>query len=336
MTGAPPEDVLAALRAAGEPTRLRILALLAEGELNVSDLMAILDQSQPRISRHLKLLADAGLVERHREGSWAFFRLSDRGADAGLGRFVVGLLSATDPALAGDRARLDAQRRARAAGAAAYFGAHAAEWDQIRALYVEEEAVERAIRRVLGTAPVRTLLDIGTGTGRIIELLSDRIETAIGIDASPAMLAVARANLAVAGLSARSQLRQGDVYDLPVPAASADLVVLHQVLHFLDEPGRAIAEAARTLRPQGRLLVVDFAPHELEFLREAQAHRRLGFAHETVEQWLSQAGLEPVSQESLPPPGAMPGKLTVSLWLARDPRVVMDAPIPAAAAHRFA
>jgi ubiquinone/menaquinone biosynthesis C-methylase UbiE/DNA-binding transcriptional ArsR family regulator len=335
MTGAPVEDVLAALRAAGEPTRLRILALLAEGELNVSDLTAILDQSQPRISRHLKLLVDAGLVERHREGSWAFFRLADAGAVAELGRAAVAQLAADDPALLGDRARLAAQRQARAARAAAYFGAHAAQWDEIRTLHVEESTVERAIRRAVGTKSVGTLLDIGTGTGRIIEVLADRIEAAIGIDASPAMLAVARANLALAGLSSQTQLRQGDVYLLPVPDGCADLVVLYQVLHFLEEPGRAIAEAARTLRPQGRLLVVDFAPHELEFLRDTQAHRRLGFAAEAVEQWIRHAGLEPVSRETLPPPGTAPGKLTVSLWLARDPRTVVDAPVPAEATPRF-
>jgi ubiquinone/menaquinone biosynthesis C-methylase UbiE len=149
------------------------------------------------------------------------------------------------------------------------------------------------------------------------------------------MLAVARANLAAAGL-AEVQLRQGDVYALPLPDGTADLVVLHQVLHFLDEPARAIAEAARILRPQGRLLVVDFAPHELEFLREAHAHRRLGFAAEAVEQWIAQAGLAPLRHEALPPPGGAPGKLTVSLWLARDPRVVVDTPLSAAAEHRFA
>lgn len=330
-----PEHALAALRAAGEPTRLRILALLAEGELNVSDLTAILGQSQPRISRHLKLLVDAGLVERHREGSWAFFRLAESGAGASLGRAVVAHLAPEAATLAADRARLAEQRRAGAQRAAAYFSAHAVEWDQIRALHVEEAAVERAIRRGLGTARIGTLVDVGTGTGRIIELLADRIARAIGIDASPAMLAVARANLAAAGL-AEVQLRQGDVYALPLPDGTADLVVLHQVLHFLDEPARAIAEAARILRPQGRLLVVDFAPHELEFLREAHAHRRLGFAAEAVEQWIAQAGLAPLRHEALPPPGGAPGKLTVSLWLARDPRVVVDTPLSAAAEHRFA
>jgi ubiquinone/menaquinone biosynthesis C-methylase UbiE/DNA-binding transcriptional ArsR family regulator len=328
VTATAPERVVAALRAAGEPTRLRILALLADGELNVSDLTAILAQSQPRISRHLRLLTDAGLVDRHREGSWAFFRLAEAGAGASLGRAVVRHLAPDDAALAADRARLAEQRQARASSAAAYFGAHAAEWDQIRALHVEERAVERAIRRVLGPAPVGTLVDIGTGTGRIIELLGGRAERAVGIDASPAMLAVARANLAGAGL-AHVQLRQGDVYALPLRDGSADLVVLHQVLHFLDEPGRAIAEAARVLHPQGRLLVVDFAPHELEFLRDAHAHRRLGFTAEAVEQWIRQAQLEPLRHQTLPPPGGAPDKLTVSLWLARDPRLVVDPPLPA-------
>jgi demethylmenaquinone methyltransferase/2-methoxy-6-polyprenyl-1,4-benzoquinol methylase/ArsR family transcriptional regulator len=323
---APLDAILAALRAAGEPTRLRLLALLADGELNVTDLTEILGQSQPRISRHLKLLTEAGLVERNREGSWAFFRLADRGPVAGLARDLIGRLSDHDPQRLRDRERHAEVRRNRADAAAAYFGAHARDWDAIRALHVEEEAVERALREALGPRPVQALLDVGTGTGRMLELLGSDAERIVGLDLSHEMLAVARANLAQAGLT-RAQLRQGDVYALPVPAGSFDLVVVHQVLHFLEDGGRAIREAARALMPGGRLVVVDFAPHDIEVLRDAHAHRRLGFARDTVADWMRAAGLEVMLHRDLPPPDDAPDKLTVSIWLARDPRVVTDIPL---------
>lgn len=320
------ESLLTALRAAGEPTRLRLLTLLADGELNVTDITEILGQSQPRISRHLKLLSEAGLIERNREGAWAFFRLADRGPMAVLARDLIARLADNDPQRERDRERLAEVRKARAEIAASYFSSHARDWDAIRALHVEENAVEDAVREALGEAPVRALLDLGTGTGRMLELLGGAAERIVGLDLSHEMLAVARANLAGAGLS-RAQLRQGDVYALPVQADSFDLVVVHQVLHFLEDGSRAIREAARALRPGGRLLVVDFAPHELEFLREAHAHRRLGFPADTIADWMRAAGLDVLLHRDLPPPDKAGGKLTVSIWLARDPRVITDLPL---------
>ncbi|MFC5069301.1 ArsR/SmtB family transcription factor [Flaviflagellibacter deserti] len=322
----PLPPLLSVLRAAGEETRLRILALLAQGELNVSDLTDILGQSQPRISRHLKLLVEAGLVERQREGSWAFFRLTDSEPASGVAQAVLQRLDRGDHDLARDRERLAEVRSSSAEKAAAYFSQHADNWENIRALHVEETAVEAAIRVAVGSKPIHAMLDIGTGTGRIIELLGPQATRSVGVDASLDMLSVARANLAHKGLLS-AQLRQGDVYALPVPPQSFDLVVIHQVLHFLDEPARAIREAARALSPGGRLLIVDFAPHELEFLRDQHAHRRLGFAPDQVENWLRQAGLEPVQHHDLAAPGGEPDKLTVSIWLARDPRIITDIPL---------
>jgi ubiquinone/menaquinone biosynthesis C-methylase UbiE/DNA-binding transcriptional ArsR family regulator len=319
------KDLNAVLKAAGETTRLRILALLAEAELTVSDLTDILRQSQPRISRHLKLLAEAGLVERFREGSWAFFRLGERGP-AELARELIARLDHDDGTIARDRERLAAVRASRAAAAQDYFRAHAAEWDRIRALHAADAAVEAAIVEVLGDRPFRSLLDLGTGTGRMLELFGPAIERGLGIDLSREMLSVARAHLDRAGLK-NCSVRHGDIYDLNVPRDSFDVVVIHQVLHYLDDGARAIREAARVLRPQGRLVVVDFAPHELEFLREEHAHRRLGFAAETVQQWLAAAGLDVVSQRTLAPDGGPDGKIAVSLWLARDPRMaIVDSP----------
>ena len=308
-----------ALRAAGEGTRLRVLALLAEAELTVSDLTEILRQSQPRISRHLRLLTEAGLIERFREGSWAFFRLAERGACAELARALVARLDPADPILARDRERLTAVRQARADAAQAYFRAHAAEWDRIRKLHVADEAVEAAIGEALAERGFRSLLDLGTGTGRMLELFGPRIERGLGIDLSLDMLALARARLDRAGLR-HCSVRQGDIYNLALPDQSFTVVLIHQVLHFLDDGARAIREAARVLEPAGRLLVVDFAPHDLEFLREQHAHRRLGFAPETVEQWMAAAGLDVLLHKSLPPEPGSDGKIAVSLWLARDPR----------------
>jgi ubiquinone/menaquinone biosynthesis C-methylase UbiE/DNA-binding transcriptional ArsR family regulator len=313
-----------ALKAAGEDTRLRVLVLLSEADLTVSDLTQILRQSQPRISRHLKLLVEAGLVERFREGAWAFFRLAERGAAADLARALVTRLNPDDPIAVRDRERLAAVRRARAAAAQDYFRAHAAQWDRIRKLHVADEAVENAVREALAERPFKSLLDLGTGTGRMLELFGPEIERGLGIDLSLDMLQLARARIERAGLR-HCSVRQGDIYDLALPAGSFDVVIIHQVLHFLDDGARAIREAARMLAPGGRLLVVDFAPHDLEFLREEHAHRRLGFSADTVAQWINAAGLDMTLHRSLAPEPGSEGKIAVSLWLARDRRAVKPA-----------
>ena len=320
------ETLNGALKAAGEGTRLRILALLAETELTVSDLTTILRQSQPRISRHLRLLAEAGLVERFREGSWAFFRLGERGGAAELAREHITRLDPGDATLARDRERLTAVRAQRNAVAQAYFSRHAAQWDRIRRLHVADAAVEEAITAALADVPIHALLDLGTGTGRMLELLGPRIERGLGLDLSLDMLALARTRLDRAGLK-HCSVRQGDIYDLALPKDTFDVVVIHQVLHFLDDGARAIDQAVRVLRPAGRLLVVDFAPHDLEFLRDEHAHRRLGFAPDTVAQWMKAAGLGFVLQKNLAPEPASEGKIAVSLWLGQDARTVLAAPV---------
>jgi ubiquinone/menaquinone biosynthesis C-methylase UbiE len=319
-----------ALKAAGEATRLRILSLLAEAELTVSDLTAILRQSQPRISRHLRLLADAGLVARFREGSWAFFRLAEHDGAADFARGLISRLDASDMTLVRDRERLAAVRAQRASAAQDYFRRHAGEWDRIRKLHVADEAVELAITAALMDAPINSLLDLGTGTGRMLELLGPHIQRGLGFDLSVDMLAFARARLDRAGLR-HCSVRQGDIYDLALPNDSFDAVVIHQVLHFLDDGARAITQAARVLRPGGRLLVVDFAPHGLEFLRDEHAHRRLGFAPETVAEWMKSAGLSVSLHRTVTPEPEEKEKIAVSLWLGRDQRILIAAPAREAA-----
>jgi len=318
------EQVLTALEAAGEGTRLRLLALLAEAELTVSELVTILGQSQPRVSRHLKLLVEAGLIERHREGSWAFFRAAQDGPAAALARDVIARIAPADPVIAADKGRLAEVRRSRAEHAGRYFAAHAENWNRIRALHVSEERVEAAVREAIGDKPVQAALDLGAGTGRMLELIAPLAQRAVGVDQSPHMLALARAQMERAGLRNVS-LRQGDIYALPVERNAFDLIVVHQVLHYLDEPARAIREAARALRPGGRLVIVDFAPHADESLRENHAHRRLGFARGEIVVMMRDAGLETDLYRELTPDAAAGMTLTVSLWLGHDPRTIADA-----------
>lgn len=310
------EPLLAALKAAAEPTRLRLLAILARGELTVSELTHVLHQSQPRVSRHLKLLCDAGLLHRLPEGAWVFYRLSDGGVGAETARTLLSLLPAADAGLARDLERLECVRRERAERAAAYFRDNAACWDRIRDLYVGEAAVERAMLDAAGESELGDLVDLGTGTGRVLEVFADRVRHGIGIDQSHEMLNLARAKLHDKGIT-HCDVRRGDVYTVPLPSACADVVTVHHVLHFLDEPAAAIKEAARLLRPGGRLLLVDFAPHAVEFLRADYAHRRLGFADSEITQWCAAASLEGVTVRRLEA-GGKTGQdtLTVSLWTA--------------------
>jgi ubiquinone/menaquinone biosynthesis C-methylase UbiE len=302
-------------RALADPTRLRILALLRAMELSVGELAQVLGQSQPRVSRHVKILADAGIAERRKEGSWVFLGLGDKERTGPLlaAMDVWDAQNGGDPWGVADIARLAAVRADRARAAEEYFNAHAAEWDAMRSLHVAESEVEGAIQAALGDGGIGRMVDIGTGTGRMIELLGGAAESAIGVDRSPEMLRHARAKLAQAGL-AHVELRQGDMYALPFSDGSADVVIIHQVLHYAQQPDAAIAEAARLLAAGGRLLVVDFGPHGNEELRLRHAHARLGFADEQIAGWFARVGLESGAPRQL-----AGGELTVKLWLGRRP-----------------
>jgi len=320
------EELLSGLRAVAESTRVRILFILAHGEANVSELTQILGQSQPRVSRHLKLMAEAGLISRHKEGNWVLFRLREEDMGGALARAIVDLLPGGDAVLAGDLARLEEIRSRRAEAASRYFAENAARWEQLRSLHVREEDVEQAMVKLAGPAPIRLHVDLGTGTGAVLRRFAGLAQQSIGIDSSRDMLAMARVNLDAAGVR-NAQVRHGEIYALPFPDGFADFVTIHQVLHFLEDPVRALTEAARILEPGGRLLVVDFAPHDLDELRSEHAHRRLGIAAEHMAQWLARAGLALAQHDVLAPPWRPQGKgLTVSLWLATQPRPAVTMP----------
>jgi ubiquinone/menaquinone biosynthesis C-methylase UbiE/DNA-binding transcriptional ArsR family regulator len=299
------------LRAAGEPTRLRILALLAAEELSVLELCRILDQSQPRVSRHLKLLAEAGLVERFPDGAWVFYRLSSGGPARLLVDAALDLIDDSDAVLRRDGDRLAAVAGERSAEANAYFARNAARWDEIRVLYASETQVEAAIVRAAGEGPLGRLVDLGAGTGRMLTLLGERAGRTLGLDLSQQMLNIARVNVTEAGLAA-CELRHGDIFATGLPAGCADLVTVHQVLHYLGDPAAAVTEAARLVAPGGRLLIIDFAPHGLEFLRSQHQHRRLGFSDEEILRWLEAAGLEGQVAETLPTDDGQ--GLTIKIW----------------------
>jgi ArsR family transcriptional regulator len=296
------------IQALADPTRLRIVALLRLMELSVGELAQVLGQSQPRVSRHLKILADAGVLERRKEGSWVFLTLTDPARGELMFALIDGWADpATQASFASDAARIETIRAERAEAANRYFTGHAEVWDQIRSLHVAESEVERAIDAALGHRPLGRLVDIGTGTGRMIELFGPRASQATGIDRSSEMLRLARVKLEAAGI--HPSLRQGDMYALPLADQSADTIVIHQVLHYAHSPAAAIAEAARVLAPGGTLLIVDFAAHEREELRATDAHIRLGFEDEVMADWFGSAGLEVDQIRHLEG-----GELTVTLW----------------------
>lgn len=306
-------------RALADPSRLRILALVRAMELSVGELAQVLGQSQPRVSRHVKILCDAGVVRRRKEGSWVFITL-------GRAAMVEPLLAAIDSWTGegedhwqvADAAKLAAVRADRARAAEGWFQANADQWDAIRSLHIAESEVEAAMARLLGDRPVARLIDIGTGTGRMLELFAGRAASAIGVDRSSEMLRLARVKLAASGLD-HAELRQANLYALPVEDGGADLAIVHHVLHFVQAPEAAIAEAARVLAPGGRLLIADFAPHEREELRTSDAHARLGFADPQVAGWFEAAGLATQAVETLEG-----GELTVKIWLGRKPGAQLE------------
>lgn len=314
-----PADLLVdALKAAGEPTRLRILALLRQGDLSVGELVQILDQSQPRLSHHLKTLTNAGLVERLPEGSWVFYRAKTKGWAGRLLNAVFSELELDAGHFREDHIALVQVRQMRAQSAETYFSEIAENWDRLRALHYPETEIEEALLATIEGQFYDRVVDLGTGTGRMLALLAPFAREAEGLDLSHHMLTVARANLNRAEVR-NARVRQGDATQTPFEDASADLVMVHQVLHYLEQPEDVISEAARILKPGGQLLVIDFAPHDLEFLRESQGHRRLGIREEDLTAWADAAGFDLQQPQRFDPPASLDQGLSVLIWSARRP-----------------
>lgn len=318
-----PMTLIESLRALADPTRLRIMRLLASMELAVGELAQVLGQSQPRVSRHVKILCDAGLAERRREGGWVFLRagIGENGLRAEgrglLGTALARVLAAAeqeDTDFAGqcaeDRQHLDAIRATREAVAADYFAKHAAEWDSLRSLHIADGTVEAALGELLGQGGLGRILDVGTGTGRMAELLARQADHVTALDKSPEMLRLARTRLQDLP-AGKVELVQGDFLSLPFADASFDTVLFHQVLHYALAPETVLAEAARVAVPGGRVAVVDFAPHDREELRTAHAHARLGFSDAQMAKLLADAGFVPVAERAL-----AGRELIVKLWVA--------------------
>ncbi len=306
------ERLLASLRAAAEPTRLRLLALAGRGAFCVSEFTEILGQSQPRLSRHLKLLCDCGLLDRVREGANVWFTLP-HGDIGTLARDLVARLPDDDPILEADRRQAARVLAERARVASETFRRQGADWDEMRALDLPAGSVESALLSLVPEHNAGRLLDIGTGTGRVLELLAPRVSQGIGVDASKAMLALARARLARTGLS-HCSVRLADMYRLPLADASFDLAVMQMVLHYEEEPASVLAEVARVLRPGARLIVIDLAEHRRDDLLARFAHRWPGFSDAAMRDLLVGAGIrcgEPVTIEAAP---AQP--LSIRLWPA--------------------
>jgi len=305
------ETLVAVLSAIAETTRLRILALCAQGELTVSELQQVLTQSQPRISRHLKILCDIGLLDRRREGAFTFYRLQRGGGWADLARDVIALVPEDDGMLRGDLTRLAQVKESRRQAAEAYFRSNAERWDQIRSMHADNKVIEARLREIVPTGPRVRLIDIGTGTGRMLQIFAPRIAYGLGIDLSHAMLTVARVNLDGPAY-ANCEVRHGDMYRLPSEDGSFDVAILHMVLHYAEHPAEAVREAARVLRPGGSLVVIDFGPHANESLLVDHAHHWAGFSEETMQGFFDAAGLAGAGHEAI---GG--GELGVTVWSAR-------------------
>ena len=316
--GTSSDKIVDALRAAGEPTRLRILALLRHGELAVGELVAVLGQSQPRLSHHLKTLTAAGLTERQPEGAWVFYRLPASGWARTLIESLFEQIDLEQGDFPKDGARLDSVRDARRSSADDFFSSIAPDWDRLRAMHYPDDLIEAAILKMAGPGPFNRIVDLGTGTGRMLALLGDRARDVEGLDLSHQMLQLARAKLSEAGVS-HARLRQGDATATPFDTASADIVIVHQVLHYLEDPERLLAEASRILMPGGRLIIVDFAQHDHEFMREEFGHRRLGIRNDNMESWAERAGLVLSQPVRFEPPKQLERGIAVQIWSATTP-----------------
>ncbi len=319
------DEILDIMRALADPTRLRIALLIRQLELSVGEVVQILGQSQPRVSRHIRILDEAGIAERRKEGSWVFLRPGPVLTSGNLDAIFARQNALESRAAQRDLTKLEQVRAARAEMAAAYFAEHASVWDQLRSLHIAESEVESAMRAILAPAPLGSVLDIGTGTGRMIELFAGDATRFTAIDNNTEMLRVARAKLSQANMKPESasqvEIMLGDFNALPLGDAHYDTILFHQVLHYAQAPERVIAEAARVLAPSGRIVIVDFAAHDREELRSVHAHARLGFSDDVIARAFTGCGIHMAHQATLDG-----GELTVKIWMGQKTKALTNKP----------
>lgn len=307
-------DLLNITRALADPTRLRIVFLVLKLELSVGELVQILGQSQPRVSRHIRILDESGILERRKEGSWVFMRPGPIMTDGRLAPLFASADVTQAKAFQRDLVKLEEVRAARTDMAAAYFAAHADEWDSLRSLHVTDTDVEECIGQILAMAPLGNVLDVGTGTGRMVELFAGQADHFVALDNNIEMLRLARAKLGNlrSDVAAKVEIMLGDFNALPLADSEFDTVIFHQVLHYAQHPEGVIAEAARVLAAKGRLLIVDFAAHDHEELRTVHAHARLGFADDLIATAFQANSVQMAHQVTLDG-----GPLAVKIWMGQ-------------------
>ncbi len=304
------EKLLQGLRAAAEPTRLRIIALCGHAELSVTELVMILGQTQPRVSRHLKLLVEGGLLQRNKEGNRAYYRLSTEAEGADLARMLNDLMPGEDEVHALDLSRLSSVKADRVRYAESFLDPYSQEIIELRGMWPPDEVIDKCILALLKDRSIQNLLDLGTGAGRILRTIAPFVEKGTGIDNSLEMLSIARARLDQDGIK-NCQVRVGDMYRLPFKKNSFDLITINSLLRYADEPKKVIAEAARVLEKKGALLIVDLAAHDLSALRDEYGHSWLGFSEAEMVEMLSEENLTVDRVKHIDGQ-----KLSVCIWLA--------------------
>jgi len=304
------EKLLQGLRAAAEPTRLRIIALCGHAELSVTELVMILGQTQPRVSRHLKLLVEGGLLQRNKEGNRAYYRLSTEAEGADLARMLNDLIPGEDEVHALDLSRLSSVKADRVRYAESFLDPYSQEIIELRGMWPPDEVIDKCILALLKDRSIQNLLDLGTGAGRILRTIAPFVVKGTGIDNSLEMLSIARARLDQDGIK-NCQVRAGDMYRLPFKKNSFDLITINSLLRYADEPKKVIAEAARVLEKKGALLIVDLAAHDLSALRDEYGHSWLGFSEAEMVEMLSEENLTVDRVKHIDGQ-----KLSVCIWLA--------------------
>jgi DNA-binding transcriptional ArsR family regulator len=288
------DNYIDALKAISEPTRFRLVRLCAQGELTVSELMRIVGQSQPRVSRHLKLLQDAGILERFREQHWVFYRVAQEEHYQLLVSGLIKQIEKNETIIQLDQSRLIELQAARATLSETFIETELPDWLRLHEYHGDTARFESAVQDALAEKTVGHLLDVATGTGRMLKIVGPLASSGVGIDLSKKMVTVARSVLAESGL-AHLTVRQEDMYQMRFAARHFDTITIDQVLYFATNPDALIKETARVLKYGGRLLVVAFTAS-----KTAKTPPSVGIELSDIQQWIESAGLKITNTNILP------------------------------------